>query len=160
MSTALIRQARAEDVAQILAFITELAIYEKAEREVVATAEDIRRDLFGPHPALYALMMEADGQAVGFAVYFLNYSTWLGRHGIYLEDLYVTPAARGAGYGKQMLQHLAALAVERGYGRMDWSVLDWNQPAIDFYEAAGARAQSDWVGYRLQGQALAEFAAD
>lgn len=159
MSTALIRQACPEDVEQIVAFIRELAIYEKAEQEMVATVADIRRDLFGPQPAVYALMLEADGQAVGFAMYFLSYSTWLGRHGLFLEDIYVTPSARGAGYGKQILRHLAALAVERGYGRVDWNVLDWNQPAIDFYEAVGARPQSEWIGYRLEGQALADFAA-
>lgn len=159
MSTALIRQARPEDAEQILAFIRELAIYEKAGHEMRATVDDIDRDLFGPQPAVHALMLEADNRSVGFAVYFLSYSTWLGRHGLFLEDIYVTPSARGAGYGQQILRHLAALAVERGYGRVDWNVLDWNQPAIDFYESVGARPQSEWIGYRLEGKALADFAA-
>lgn len=159
MSTALIRQARPEDAEQILAFIRELAIYEKAGHEMRATVDDIDRDLFGPQPAVHTLMLEADNRSVGFAVYFLSYSTWLGRHGLFLEDIYVTPSARGAGYGQQILRHLAALAVERGYGRVDWNVLDWNQPAIDFYESVGARPQSEWIGYRLEGKALADFAA-
>ncbi|HET7315326.1 GNAT family N-acetyltransferase [Salinisphaera sp.] len=154
-----IRAARPADAEQILGFITELAIYEQAEHEVVATIGDIRDRLFGEHATVYALMAEVAGEAVGFAVYFLNFSTWLGRHGIFLEDLYITPAARGCGHATALLRHLARLAVERGYGRFEWNVLDWNAPAIAFYEAIGARPQSEWIGYRLDGDALTAFAA-
>lgn len=159
MSVAHIRSATLADVDQMLRFIRELAIYEKAEHEVVASAEDIRQRLFGDDVRVHGLMAEVDGQPVGFAVYFLSFSTWLGKLGLFLEDLYVSPGARGQGVGKQLLQHLAAMAVERGYGRFEWNVLDWNQPAIDFYESVGARPQSEWIGYRLEGDALAAFAA-
>lgn len=154
-----IRPATPADAEQILAFIRELAIYEKAEHEVVATAADIRERLFGPHATAYAVMAETPDGPVGFAVYFLSFSTWLGKNGLFLEDLYVSPSARGQGYGKRLLRHLAALAVERGYGRFEWNVLDWNTPAIEFYESVGARPQDEWVGYRLTGEALRAFAA-
>jgi predicted acetyltransferase len=115
--------------------------------------------LFGPEPQARALICRVGGVAVGFAVYFFNYSTWQGRHGLYLEDLYVSPAHRNAGAGKALLQHLARIAVEKGCGRFEWSVLDWNEPAIQFYRSIGAVPMDEWVRYRLTGQALADFAA-
>lgn len=159
MSELRIRAAVPDDAEQILAFIRELAIYEKAEHEAVATVADIRERIFGDGATVHALMAETDEGAVGFVVYFLNFSTWQGRHGLFLEDLYVSPSARGRGFGRQLMRHLAALAVERGYGRFEWNVLDWNTPAIDFYESVGARPQSEWIGYRLTGDALKTFAA-
>lgn len=153
-----IRQATAADAASILGFIRELAVYEKAEHEVVATAEDIASNLFNPNTTTEAVICYSHGQAVGFAVYFLNFSTWLGRDGLYLEDLYVSLDQRGKGFGTALLRHLARLAVERNCGRFEWNVLDWNEPAIRFYESIGARPQSEWVGYRLEGQALEDLA--
>jgi len=160
MSELVIRAAEPADAEQILQFITELAIYEKAEHEVKTNAEDIRARLFAEHAAVHALMAEVDQQAIGYVVYFLNFSTWLGCHGLFLEDLYVTPAMRGQGHGKALLRYLARLAVRNGYGRFEWNVLDWNTPAIEFYESIGAQAQSEWIGYRLTGEALAAFAGD
>ncbi len=154
-----IRPATADDAELILRFITELAIYEKAEHEVKTDAAGIRDSLFAEGSTAHGLICEHEGQPIGYAVYFFNYSTWLGKHGLYLEDLYISPEARGLGAGKSMLRHLAQLAVARGCGRFEWSVLDWNKPAIDFYESFGARPQSEWVGYRLTGQALLDFAA-
>jgi GNAT superfamily N-acetyltransferase len=153
-----IRDATADDAALILRFIRELAIYEKAESSVQTDEAGIRESLFGPGAKARALVCEVDGQAIGYAVYFYNYSTWLGRNGIYLEDLYVSPAQRGSGAGKALLQYIARLAVAEGCGRFEWSVLDWNEPAIKFYEAAGAKPQSDWTVYRLEGEALKAFA--
>ncbi|XRG82701.1 GNAT family N-acetyltransferase [Salinisphaera sp. SPP-AMP-43] len=158
MSELTMRRAERDDADCILAFITELAIYEKAEHEVVATVDDIRERLFGAGANVYALIAELDGEPVGFAVYFLNFSTWLGRHGIFLEDLYITPTARGCGHATALLRYLAGIAVAQGYGRFEWNVLDWNAPAIAFYESIGAKPQSEWVGYRLDGEALAAFA--
>ena len=154
-----IRPATPEDAELILRFITDLAIYEKAEHEVKTDAAGIRDSLFAEGSTTHGLICENDGQPIGYAVYFFNYSTWLGKHGLYLEDLYVSPEARGLGAGKALLRHLAQLAVERGCGRFEWSVLDWNTPAIDFYESFGARPQSEWTTYRLAGQALLDFAA-
>lgn len=154
-----IRPATPDDAELILRFITDLAIYEKAEHEVKTDAAGIRDSLFAEGSTAHGLICENDGQPIGYAVYFFNYSTWLGKHGLYLEDLYVSPEARGLGAGKALLRHLAQLAVARGCGRFEWSVLDWNKPAIDFYESFGARPQSEWVGYRLTGQALLDFAA-
>lgn len=154
-----IRPATADDAELILRFITELAIYEKAEHEVKTDAAGIRDSLFAEGSTAHGLICEHEGQPIGYAVYFFNYSTWLGKHGLYLEDLYISPEARGLGAGKATLRHLAQLAVARGCGRFEWSVLDWNKPAIDFYESFGARPQSEWVGYRLTGQALLDFAA-
>ena len=153
-----IRDATVADAGLILRFIRELAIYEKAEASVQTDEAGIARSLFAPDATARALICEADGAAVGFAVYFHNYSTWLGRNGLYLEDLYVSPEQRGRGAGKALLQHLARLAVDRGCGRFEWSVLDWNEPAIAFYRAAGARAQDGWTVYRLEGPALHAFA--
>lgn len=159
MPELVIRAATADDVPLILRFIRELAIYEKAEHEVVATEQLIEKSLFGASSTAHALICENGSQPVGFAVYFFNYSTWLGRSGLYLEDLYVTPEARGCGAGKALLKRLAKIAVDRGCGRFEWSVLDWNEPAIRFYDSLGARPQSEWIGYRLSGQALQELAA-
>ena len=138
-------------------FISELAEYERALDEVKATEAQLVQALFGINPRVFSVICEVDGLPVGFALYFYNFSTWLGSHGVFLEDLYVTPKYRGVGAGKQMLQYLAQLAVKEGCGRFEWSVLDWNQSAIDFYESFGARPQSEWVGYRLTGEALATF---
>ncbi|WP_457979367.1 GNAT family N-acetyltransferase [Ectopseudomonas composti] len=154
-----IRPATPEDAELILRFITDLAIYEKAEHEVKTDAAGIRDSLFAEDSTAHGLICENDGQPIGYAVYFFNYSTWLGKHGLYLEDLYVSPEARGLGAGKALLRHLAQLAVARDCGRFEWSVLDWNTPAIDFYESFGARPQSEWTTYRLTGQALLDFAA-
>ena len=151
----MIRPASPEDVTTILRFIRELAAYERALEQVEATEEDLERALFGPAPAVFAHLAEnEEGEPVGFALWFLNFSTWTGRHGIYLEDLYVTPEARGGGYGKALLTELARIAVERGYARYEWSCLDWNEPSIRFYKSLGAEAMSEWTGYRLSGRAL------
>lgn len=155
-----IRPATSDDAELILRFITELAIYEKAEHEVKTDAAGIRDSLFADGSTAHGLICEHNGQPIGYAVYFFNYSTWLGKHGLYLEDLYISPEARGLGAGKALLRHLAQVAVARGCGRFEWSVLDWNTPAIDFYESFGARPQSEWTTYRLTGQALLDFAAD
>jgi len=155
-----IRPASADDAALILRFITDLAIYEKAEHEVKTDVAGICASLFAADSSAQALICERDGQPIGYAVYFFNYSTWLGKNGLYLEDLYVDPAQRGTGAGKALLRHLARLAVDKGCGRFEWAVLDWNQPAIDFYESLGARPQSEWTTYRLAGQALLDLAAD
>lgn len=154
-----IRDAGVADTPLILSFIRALAVYEKAEDQVEATPETLAASLFGPGSPARALVCEQDGEPVGFAVYFFNYSTWQARKGLYLEDLFVLPSARGQGAGKRLLQHLAGIAVAQGCGRFEWSVLDWNQPAIDFYDAIGARPQSEWVRYRLHGDALRAFAA-
>lgn len=157
MSTT-IRQARPADAQTIYDMIYELAVYEKAPEEVVTTPDEIRETLFGAESKTEALICEVNGAAVGYAVFFTSYSTWLGRNGIYLEDLYISPNARGNGAGKTLIRHIAQLAVQRRCGRLEWSVLDWNQPAIDFYKSIGAEPQSEWVRYRLAGDALVEFA--
>jgi GNAT superfamily N-acetyltransferase len=156
-----IRAARAEDVPAIHRLIRELARYEHSLEQVTGTEEDLRRSLFGGNPAVYALVaVSEDGVAgderavVGIALWFLNYSTWTGKHGIYLEDLFVEPGVRGHGYGKALLTELARICVERGYVRLEWAVLDWNTPSIDFYKAIGARAMDEWDIYRLTGLAL------
>ncbi|HEX7889770.1 MAG TPA: GNAT family N-acetyltransferase [Ramlibacter sp.] len=154
-----VRPAVAADVPAILGFIRELAVYEKAESEVVATEAMIYASLFGEAPRVHAIMCSVDGTTCGFALYFFNYSTWQGRQGLYLEDLYVQPAYRGAGGGKALLRHLARIAVANGCGRFEWSVLDWNEPAIRFYRSLGAVAMDEWTRYRLTGEALATFAA-
>jgi GNAT superfamily N-acetyltransferase len=154
-----IRPATPDDAELILRFITDLAIYEKAEHEVKTDAAGIRDSLFADGSTAHGLICEYEGKPIGYAVYFFNYSTWLGKHGLYLEDLYVSPEVRGLGAGKALLRHLAQLAVARGCGRFEWSVLDWNTPAIDFYESFGASPQSEWTTYRLTGQALLDFAA-
>lgn len=153
-----IRPAVVADAATILQFIRELAHYEKAEHEVKADGQGIRDTLFSPQATAYALMCEIDGKAIGYAVYFYNYSTWLGKKGLYLEDLYISPDARGAGAGKALLKHLAQQGVAEGCGRFEWSVLDWNAPAIGFYRSIGALPQDEWVIYRLADGALQSFA--
>jgi len=154
-----IRPARPSDAAQILAFITELADYERARQEVIATVEDIQRTLFNEGAAAHALICLRGDQPIGFAVYFLSYSTWLGRNGLYLEDLYISPEHRGVGAGKLLLQFLAREACNTGCGRFEWSVLDWNEPAIEFYQSIGAKPQPEWVRYRMEGDTLKTFAA-
>ena len=157
-SNLIIRPARVADVPQILAFIIELAVYEKAEHEVLASEQQIRDTLFCEDAQAHGLICEIDDKPVGYAVYFFNYSTWLGKLGIYLEDLYVSQSMRGFGAGKALLRELARIAVERDCGRLEWSVLDWNTPAIDFYESFGAKPQDEWTVYRLTGKALNDFA--
>ncbi|WP_104179586.1 GNAT family N-acetyltransferase [Arthrobacter sp. B0490] len=154
-----IRAARPADVPVILQLIHDLALYEREPDAVKNTVASLQDALFGKKPTIYAHVAEAGGQVQGFALWFLNYSTWEGVNGIYLEDLYVRPEARGAGHGKALLANLARIAAERGYARVEWSVLDWNEPSIRFYEQLGARPQSGWSTFRLTGGALAEVAA-
>ncbi|WMD21387.1 GNAT family N-acetyltransferase [Achromobacter seleniivolatilans] len=153
-----IRPAAPSDAAQIYAFITELAVYERAAHEVIASVDDVTRTLFAPQAPAKALMCLLDGKPIGYAVYFYSYSTWLGKNGIYLEDLYVTPEQRGIGAGRDLLRHLAQEAVANNCGRLEWSVLDWNKPAIDFYESIGALPMEEWIRYRLTDDALLHFA--
>lgn len=148
--------AQPEDTALILHFIRELAVYEKMEDQVIATEELLTEWLFEKQKA-EVVIAEAAGKPVGFALFFHNFSTFLGRAGIYLEDLFVEPSERGKGYGKALLTHLAQLAVERGCGRLEWSCLDWNQPSIDFYLSMGAQRMDDWTTYRLTGDRLVEL---
>lgn len=152
-----IRPAVAADAAAIHELIVELAAYERAPEAVTSTSPDITAALFGESPAAFGHVAEVDGRVVGIAVWFLNFSTWTGRHGIYLEDLYVTPEQRGSGIGKALLKTLSCICVERGYTRLEWAVLDWNTPAIEFYESMGAHAMREWDIYRLDGDALAGF---
>ena len=159
MASLKIREAKSADAALILMFVTDLAIYEKAEHEVLATETDIRTSLFCESSTAQALICEQEGEPIGFAVYFFNYSTWLGKNGLFLEDLYVSPASRGTGAGKAFLKYLAQFAVANGCGRFEWNVLDWNEPAIKFYQSIGAKPQNEWVGYRLAGPALEDFAS-
>ena len=158
MSKFRIRAATPADVPLVLAFIKELAEYERLSHEVVADESSLSAALFGPGASAEALLGELDGEPIAFAVFFHNFSTFLGRKGLYLEDLFVRPAHRGGGFGKAMLAHLAGLAVARGCGRFEWAVLDWNQPAIDFYQRLGAKPNADWTVYRLDGAALASLA--
>ncbi|MFT7287237.1 MAG: GNAT superfamily N-acetyltransferase [Halieaceae bacterium] len=158
MSTISIRPHRPDDAGSILRFIQELAEYERDPNAVFATEEDLLQTLFCEDPKVHGLICEHEGEAIGFAVYFFNYSTWLGKHGLYLEDLYVTPAARGLGAGKALLKAMARIALEKGCGRYEWSVLRWNTPAIEFYEACGAEPMDEWVGYRMDTATLTAFA--
>ena len=153
-----ITAATADDVPLVLRFIRELAEYERLAHAVVATEALLRDELFGPRPWAEALIAREDEEPVGFALFFHSFSTFAGRHGLYLEDLYVKPERRGRGVGRALLAHLAALALERGCARFEWAVLDWNEPAIRFYESLGARAMDDWTVYRLQGEALRRVA--
>ena len=155
-----IRNATPQDSQTIFNFIMELAIYEKAPNEVKTTVEEIENSLFSPNVTAKALICEEDGIAIGFAVYFYNYSTWLGKKGIYLEDLYVSESKRKRGAGKALLKFLAQKAIEENCGRFEWSCLDWNTPSREFYESFGAVAKTEWIGYRLEGEALEEFAND
>ncbi len=164
MSTLNIRAAEARDAPVILQFITDLAVYEREPDAVLATESHILETLFCAAPRAFGLICEQPGDgagapvAIGFAIYFFNYSTWLGQHGIYLEDLYVTPAARGLGAGKGLLKAVAQIALDNNCGRYEWNVLRWNTPAIEFYEACGAKPLSEWIGYRMDREALEAFA--
>ena len=153
-----IRAATPADVALILALIKELAEYEKLSHEVVATESQIRATLFGERPVSEVVIASLDGTPVGFALFFPNYSTFLGRPGLYLEDLFVRPEARGFGIGRELLEYLARLAVERGWGRLEWRVLDWNEPSISFYKKLGAEPLEDWTVFRVTGAALQKLA--
>ena len=153
-----IRAATVADAAQILAFIRALAVYERAPDAVVATEEGLVRDGFGPNPFYQCLIAEHDGRPAGFALYFFNYSTWMGRPGIYLEDLFVLPELRGKGIGKALLKQVAAVAAQKGCRRLQWEVLDWNTPAIDFYRAMGAEFLDEWRNVRLDGEAIKRLA--
>lgn len=158
----MIRTAAPDDIPALHSLVRDLAAYEKALDEVVASEEQLRQALFGDRPAAYAHVATADdesGEVIGFALWFLNFSTWRGVHGIYLEDLYVRPERRGGGHGRALLAELARICVERGYQRLEWSVLDWNAPAIAFYESLGARPQDAWTVYRLHDEALARLGA-
>jgi GNAT superfamily N-acetyltransferase len=155
-----IRCAVPEDVPVIRALIHELAAYERLAAEAVATDEDIRRSLFGQRPQAEVLIATEGSEPVGFALFFHNYSTFLGRHGVYLEDLFVRPEARGRGYGRRLLARLARIARDRGCGRLEWSVLDWNESAIRFYRSLGANAMDQWTVYRLTGAALEGLAEE
>jgi GNAT superfamily N-acetyltransferase len=155
----MIRPAEAADVDAIVGLVGDLAEYERARHEVQIDAPSLHAALFGPAPAVYGHVAVVDGEVVGFALWFLSFSTWLGRHGIYLEDLYVRPEHRGGGHGRALLAALARIAVERGYGRLEWAVLDWNEPALAFYRALGAVALDEWTVHRLTGDALRHVAA-
>lgn len=154
----LIRPATRADVPQILAFIRALAEYEREPNAVSATEEDLLRDGFGPNPFYFCLIAEHDGKPAGFALYFFNYSTWLGRPGLHLEDLFVLPEFRGLGVGKALLRRVAAIAMEKDCPRLQWQVLDWNQPAIDFYTAVNANFLDEWRNVRVTGEALRRLA--
>jgi len=156
--TATIRAAAPSDVPTILRFVRELADYERAADKVVATEPLLTQALFGEHPAAHAVIAEVDGTAVGMALYFFNFSTWTGWRGLYLEDLYVTPEARGQGAGKALLRHLAGVALDRGCARFEWAVLDWNAPAIAFYDSVGAASLDDWTIRRVTGDGLTALA--
>jgi GNAT superfamily N-acetyltransferase len=158
MSNINIRSASIGDAKTILHFITELAIYEKAEDEVLATLETIESSVFGADSKVEALICEMASEPIGIAIYFYNYSTWLAKNGLYLEDLYISEKHRGKGAGKKMLQHLASIALANDCGRFEWSCLDWNTPSREFYESIGAVAQLEWVGYRMSGKTLEDFA--
>lgn len=153
-----IRLAERDDVPTILTLIRELAEYERAPNEVIATEEQLRENLFGAHPGAEVLIGEEAGKPVGFALFFHNFSTWMGQRGLYLEDLFVRPTVRGKGYGRALLVRLAELARERDCGRMEWAVLDWNKPAIQFYLKLGARPNEEWTIYRLTRDGIARLA--
>ena len=152
-----IRSARSEESTVILQLIKDLAEYEKAPDQVEATESDLKATIFGKEPKVFCDVVEVDGEIAGMAIWFLNYSTWQGKHGIYLEDLFIKPEYRGRGYGKALLVHLAKLCEEKGYGRFQWWVLDWNSPAIEFYRSLGAEAMDEWTVYRVSGKALKDL---
>jgi GNAT superfamily N-acetyltransferase len=161
-----VRPIRPDDVPAVVGLVRELAEYEKAAREVLLSEEQLRTALFGDSPKLFGHVAVVDGdggqdgEVVGMALWFLNFSTWRGTHGIYLEDLYVQPGHRGTGLGRELLRTLAELCVQRRYSRLEWWVLDWNTPSIDFYRAAGAVPMDEWTVFRLTDDALTEFATD
>jgi GNAT superfamily N-acetyltransferase len=155
-----IRDAAVDDVGRVLELVRELAAYEREPDAVVATEDDLRGALFGATPQAFCLVAEDDGDIVGFAIWFVSFSTWLGRHGLYLEDLFVRPAVRGRGHGRALLARLAEIAVERGYGRLEWAVLDWNLDAQGFYRSLGAAPMDDWHTWRLTGDAMRTLAGN
>jgi len=152
-----IRPARQEEVGIVLQLIHDLAVYEKAPNEVEATEKELLETIFSSDPKVFCDLVEVDGEIAGMAIWFLNYSTWQGKYGIYLEDLFIKPEFRGRGYGKALLKHLAKFCDEMGYGRFQWWVLDWNSPAIEFYRSLGAVAMDEWTVYRVSGQALKDL---
>ncbi|MCW2574893.1 MAG: ats [Modestobacter sp.] len=155
-----VRPVRPDDVPTVLRLVRELAAYEQAEHEALMTAEQLSAALFGPSPALFGhVALAGDGEIAGFALWFLNFSTWRGTHGVHLEDLYVSPDHRGTGLGRELLRTLAEECLDRGFSRLEWSVLDWNAPSIEFYRAAGAVPMDEWTVFRLTGDALTRFAA-
>jgi GNAT superfamily N-acetyltransferase len=153
-----IREAGIDDAELLLGFIKELAIYEKAEHEVLATVETIKNTMFSDNSQVHGLICECDGVAIGSAIYFYNYSTWLAKSGLYLEDLYITPDYRGKGAGIKLLKTMAKIAIDNDCARFEWSCLDWNKPSRDFYQAIGAVSQDEWIGYRMTGRTLVDFA--
>jgi GNAT superfamily N-acetyltransferase len=154
-----IRPAKAKDIPLIVQLIHELAEYEREPHQAVATEHDIRRDGFSANPKFRVVIAEWDGEAAGFALFFYNYSTWMGRAGLYLEDLFVRPEFRGKGIGKALLTHLAKIAVDEGCGRFEWQVLNWNTPALEFYKALGARVMGEWSTMRVTRESLRKLAA-
>lgn len=155
-----LRPAAPGDIPLILAYVRELALYEKAPEKAVATDADMRAAIFGDHPYAWVIMAEWEGLPAGFALWFYNFSTWEGKPALYLEDLFVRPEFRGHGIGKALLKRLAAIAVEKGCTRYMWAVLDWNQPSIDFYERQGAKVIREWLHCRVEGEALERLAAE
>jgi GNAT superfamily N-acetyltransferase len=155
-----IRSAVPADLPTILQFIHDLAEYEKAPDEVELSLDDLKESLFGVNPQVFCLISEVDNEISGFAVWHLNYSTWLGKHGIYLEDLYVDPKFRGLGHGKALLRKLAQICIEKGYKRLQWWVLDWNESAIDFYKSIGAEPMDEWTVFRVSGSSLRKLATE
>jgi len=149
-----IRPAQQDEVGIVLQLIHDLALYEKAPNEVEATEKELLETIFVDNARVFCDVVEVNGEIAGMAIWFLNYSTWQGKHGIYLEDLFIKPEFRGKGYGKSLLQHLAKVCDERGYGRFQWWVLDWNSPAIEFYKSLGAVAMDEWTVYRVSGDPL------
>jgi len=152
-----IRPAKREEVGEVLQLIQDLATYEKAPDQVEASKDDLLNTIFTKEPRVFCDLVEVDGQIAGMAIWFLNYSTWQAKHGIYLEDLYIKPEFRARGYGKALLKHLAQICDREGYGRLQWWVLDWNSPAIEFYKSFGAEAMDEWTVYRTSGQALKDL---
>ena len=152
-----IRPAKREEVGEVLQLIQDLATYEKAPDQVEASRDDLLNTIFAKEPRVFCDLVEVDGQIAGMAIWFLNYSTWQAKHGIYLEDLYIKPEFRARGYGKALLKHLAQICDREGYGRLQWWVLDWNSPAIEFYRSLGAEAMDEWTVYRTSGKALKDL---
>jgi GNAT superfamily N-acetyltransferase len=155
-----IRKAVIEDAQTILGFVHQLAREEKAEQEVETNREQLTKTLFGKEATAHAVLCESDGIPMGHAIYFFNYSTWQGKNGLYIEDLYLSPDYRNSGAGKKIIAYLCGLALEKDCGRVEWSVLDWNLPAIGFYDALGAKPQTEWIRYRLSGKPLKTLAND
>ena len=160
MSNLIVRTATADDSGTLFKFIKDLASYEKAEHEVLATEQSIKDSIFNENSHVFALICELDGVAIGSAIYFFNYSTWLAKSGLYLEDLYVMPEYRGIGGGVKLLKAMAKIAEQKDCARFEWSCLDWNTPSREFYHSLGAIAQDEWVGYRMAGKTLSNFAID